>query len=128
MQVPGDIFLLDVNPKPSKPTFEDGNPYVYHTREVPTDYVHLTPKSASECIYERLMDGKPSSYETVLCRSHVLNEEGHRGYHSCNRAVTVPNSVTTIISTSSLSSSSSEISFSSIDVSKQFPTDEDKCF
>ncbi|KAG8198816.1 hypothetical protein JTE90_007119 [Oedothorax gibbosus] len=68
--------MVEKNPKPSKPTFEDGNPYVYHTREVTTEYVHLTPKSASECIYESLMDGKPSSYETVLCRSHVLNEEG----------------------------------------------------
>ncbi|GBM92832.1 Nephrin [Araneus ventricosus] len=70
--------MVEKNPKPSKPAFEDGNPYVYHTREVTTDYVHLTPKSASECIYERLMDGKPSSYETVLCRSHVLNEEFNR--------------------------------------------------
>ncbi|XP_015927862.1 nephrin [Parasteatoda tepidariorum] len=68
--------MIEKNPKPPKPAFEDGNPYVYHTREVTTEYVHLTPKSASECLYESLMDGKPSSFETVLCKAHVLNEEG----------------------------------------------------
>ncbi|XP_054717259.1 neural cell adhesion molecule 1-like [Uloborus diversus] len=70
------LEMTEKIPKTSKHSFEDGNPYVYHTREVPTEYVHLTPKPGSDCLYESLMDGKPSSFGTVLCKAHVLNEEG----------------------------------------------------
>lgn len=74
--VPPGTEMIEKTPKTSKPSFEDGNPYVYHTTEVPTEYVHLTPKTASECLYESLMDGNPKSYENVLCKAHALTEEG----------------------------------------------------
>ncbi|KFM63278.1 hypothetical protein X975_25283, partial [Stegodyphus mimosarum] len=56
-------------PKSTKHSFEDSNPYIFHPTEVTTDYVHLTPKSAPECLFESLMEGNPKTYEDVLLKA-----------------------------------------------------------
>ncbi|XP_054707579.1 contactin-5-like [Uloborus diversus] len=63
-------------PKSSKQSFEDGNSYIYHTAEVPTEYVHLTPKSTPDCLYKSLMEGSHNTYEDALKKAHAMSEEG----------------------------------------------------
>ncbi|CAL1282683.1 unnamed protein product [Larinioides sclopetarius] len=59
----------------SKHSFDDSNPYVYHTTDMPTEFVHLTPKSAPDCLYNSLMDTHQKNFESVLCKAHSISEE-----------------------------------------------------
>ncbi|GIY83557.1 nephrin [Caerostris darwini] len=59
----------------AKHSFDESNPYVYHTTELPSEFVHLTPKSTPNCLYESLMDTHQKSFGGVLCKTHSLSEE-----------------------------------------------------
>ncbi|GFU48814.1 nephrin [Nephila pilipes] len=67
--------LTEKMPKTAKQSFDDNNPYVYHTTDVPSEFVNLTPKSAPVCLYNSLIDTHQKNFESVLCKAHSLSEE-----------------------------------------------------
>ncbi|GFY78687.1 nephrin, partial [Trichonephila inaurata madagascariensis] len=67
--------MTEKQPNTTKQSFDDNSPYVYHTTDVSTDFVHLTPKSAPACLYNSLIDTHQKNFESVLYKAHSLSEE-----------------------------------------------------